>query len=166
MAERMEITKAKGGILIYRVYDPRLHYDVVAGYYDTNTALLHKFCDKESMLQHKVNGKWLEGFGVQENVFKDVCERGCTAIVVHYAPNAKMHAAQVEVWERIGLLASYSGLQRFLGIMTLAVTKRIKEAGKNGKPALSLAEIQALERDGKQMTIEPDVVPAWFSAVV
>lgn len=167
MAERMEIVEADNGILIYRVYDPRIHRDVVAGYYDPGTRLFHKFCDKESHKQRKVNGKWLEGFGIQENVFKDVTiKQGCEFIVIHYKPLSVMYTSEPVKWERLGELASYAGLQRFLGILTMPATARLKEAGKNGKPALSIAEIRALERDGKQMTIGPDAIPDWFEVIV
>lgn len=163
MPESMKIEELGGGVYIYRVFDPRWKRDVTAGYYDENTRVFHKFCDSERHVQHKVSGQWLEGFGIQENVLQHLAERDCEDIRVHFAPRNQMHTSRLAVWGAVGLVARYSGVQRFLGFMTLPATKKIQEAGKNGRPPLAVAEINELNRDGRQMVAERDILPDWFA---
>jgi len=166
MAEGLKVEESVDGIIIYTVFDPRISRWVGGGFFDTNTLIYHKFCTKESEMQRKCNGKPLGGFGIQENVYQDIKERGCTLIFVHFAPTRMMHGSTPRLWDTVGQKASYSGLQRFAGIMTLPVTARLAEAKEGkGKP-LTIAEIRKMERDGKQMSIEPDVVPSWFGALI
>ena len=159
MSERLEIKELRPGVDIYTVYDERVNRGSVAGWYDANTLIFHKFATTKRHLQRTVNSQPLYGFGVQENVLVDVTRRGCQKVRVHYAPLQVMYTSPLTLWGERGLLANYSGLQRFLGILDLDTTRK-QVAAKRRSAFLSPEKIEA----GRQMQLEPDLIPEWFVA--
>ncbi len=159
MSERLEIKELQPGIDIYTVYDERVSRRSVAGWYDANTLIFHKFATTKRQLQRTVNGQPLQGFGVQENAYVDLTRRGCQQIRVHYAPRQVMYTSPRDLWGERGQLANYSGLQRFLGILDLDTTRK-KVAAERRDAFLSPEKLTA----GRQMQLDPDLIPEWFVA--
>lgn len=159
MSERLEIREFQPGIDLYTVYDERVNRSAVAGWYEVVTHTFHKFANSTRWLQRKVDGKWLRGFGVQENVFVELKRQGCQNVRVHYAPIQVMYTSPMTLWGERGLLANYSGLQRFLGILDLDTTRKQVAAERRGA-LLSPEKLEA----GRQMQHEPDLIPEWFVA--
>lgn len=157
MSERLEIKELRPGVDVYTVFDERTGRSAVAGWYEVSTRMFHKFANSKRHLQRKVGKKWLRGFGIQENAFLDLQRRGCQKVRVHYAPRSVSYTSDLALWGERGLMADFSGLQRFLGIFDLATTHR-QVAAEKRQDFLPPDELSA----GRQMAIAEDVIPDWF----
>ena len=161
--ERLEVAEVCPGVDLYRVHDARTGRTAVAGFYDTSDRSFHKFVKSERGIQRAVNKKPLLGFGIQENAFQHLLWRGCERVYIHYTPSGVVHESAMALWVERGLLASYAGRQRFLGILTLNATKLVAEA-EQGRHALTRAEIDSFETEERQMFSRDDFTPAWLQA--
>ncbi|KKM27333.1 hypothetical protein LCGC14_1575760 [marine sediment metagenome] len=162
MSERLEVTEFCPGVDLYRVFDARVGRESVAGLYDIRTRMFHKFVKTKRGIQRTVNGKPLQGFGIQENAVQHLLARACDKVCIHYAPTGIMHTSDLSMWNTRGLLANYAGRQRFLGILTLRATRLVVEAEK-GKRVLTSEQIKDFESNERQMVTIPGLTPVWLT---
>jgi len=95
-------------------FDPKKRKTVLCGDLEDSTFT------REVKASHFM--KVMQGYGIQENAFQEILEKGCTRIIIKTKTDE--YFAPIELWVEHGRVADYSaGKQRFLSLKFMKLRK-------------------------------------------